>query len=209
MNTTDFLSIFCSYLLGAVPFGLLIGRLKGIDIREHGSGNIGATNVLRVLGKPLGITTFILDALKGFVPSFFFAGLFARLTGAGALAPDVVSVACGAAAILGHNFPVFLNFKGGKGIATSAGVLIGIAWQAALIGVGAWVLVFFTSKYVSLASILAAAAVAAAGWVLYPDRGLVLPIVLTILASLAILRHKANIKRLLNGTENRFGKKKE
>lgn len=209
MNTTDFLAIFCSYLLGAVPFGLLIGRLKGIDIREHGSGNIGATNVLRVLGKPLGITTFILDALKGFVPSFFFAGLFARLAGTGALAPDVVSVACGAAAILGHNFPVFLKFKGGKGIATSAGVLIGIAWQAALIGVGAWVLVFFTSKYVSLASILAAAAVAAAGWILYPDRGLVLPIVLTILASLAILRHKANIKRLLNGTENRFGKKKE
>lgn len=202
MTPPDLITLAAAYLLGAVPFGLLIGRLKGIDIRQHGSGNIGATNVLRVLGKPLGITTFVLDALKGFVPSFFFPAWFGA-----AMEPGVISVLCGAAAILGHNFPVFLGFKGGKGIATSAGVLIGIAPLAALAGVIAWVAVFFTSRYVSLASILAAAAVIAAGWWFYRDGHLILPVVLTVLGLLAILRHKANIQRLLNGTENRFVKK--
>jgi len=203
MNASDIIPILAAYLLGAVPFGLLIGKIKGIDIRQHGSGNIGATNVLRVLGKPLGITTFVLDALKGFVPSFFFARLFPTT-----LDPQVVSVLCGAAAILGHNFPVFLGFKGGKGIATSAGVLIGIAPLAALIGVGVWALVFFTSRYVSLASIIAAIGVIAAGWWFYRDGHILLPVVLTVLGLLAILRHKANIVRLINGTENRFVKKK-
>jgi glycerol-3-phosphate acyltransferase PlsY len=204
MNAADLLSLAASYLLGAVPFGLLMGRLRGIDIRQHGSGNIGATNVLRVLGKPLGITTFIFDALKGFVPCFFFPGWFDPAIMSD---PTVHAVSCGAAAILGHNFPVFLGFKGGKGVATSAGVLIGAAWQAALIGLGAWALVFFTTRYVSLASLLAAATVAVAGWLLYPDRHPALPIVLTILALLIILRHRANIGRLLAGTENRFVKK--
>jgi acyl phosphate:glycerol-3-phosphate acyltransferase len=202
MPLSDIIPILAAYLLGAVPFGLLIGKIKGIDIRQHGSGNIGATNVLRVLGKPLGITTFVLDAFKGFVPSFFFARLFPT-----SLDPQVVSVICGAAAILGHNFPVFLGFKGGKGIATSAGVLIGIAPLAALVGVGVWALVFFTSRYVSLASIAAAGGVIAAGWWFYRDGHILLPIVLTVLGLLAILRHKANIVRLMNGTENRFVRK--
>jgi len=208
MSGSDFLAIAAAYLLGAVPFGLLIGKLKNIDIREHGSGNIGATNVLRVLGKPLGITTFILDALKGFVPSFFFPGIAEQIS-PGVMNDQVLSVLCGAFAIIGHNFPVFLRFKGGKGIATSAGVLIGISPWAALSGVCAWVVIFFTTRYVSLASIIAAAAVIAAGWILHRDGSLVLPIVLTILGLLAILRHKANIIRLLNGTENRFVKKKQ
>lgn len=204
MTTESLLAIAAAYLVGAVPFGLLIGKLKGIDIRQHGSGNIGATNVLRVLGKPLGITTFILDALKGFLPSFFFPGLLAGVAG-----DPVLSVLCGAAAIIGHNFPVFLKFKGGKGVATSAGVLIGIAPQAALVAVLVWAAVFFTSRYVSLASIVAAGAVIAAGWWFYRDGHLILPVVLTVLGLLAILRHKANIARLLNGTENRFGRKTE
>jgi glycerol-3-phosphate acyltransferase PlsY len=204
MTITDSIPILAAYLLGAVPFGLLIGKMKGIDIRQHGSGNIGATNVLRVLGKPLGITTFVLDALKGFIPSFFFARLFES-----GMDPNVVSVLCGAAAIIGHNFPVFLGFKGGKGIATSAGVLIGIAPLAALAGVITWVAVFFTSRYVSLASIIAAAAVIASGWWFYRGGHILLPIVLTVLGALAILRHKANIVRLMNGTENRFVKKKK
>jgi len=207
MSGSDVLAIVAAYLLGAVPFGLLIGKLKGIDIREHGSGNIGATNVLRVLGKPLGITTFILDALKGFIPSFFFP-VIAEQISPGAMIDQVLSVLCGAFAIIGHNFPVFLRFKGGKGIATSAGVLIGIAPLAALSGVCVWVVIFFTTRYVSLASIISAVAVIAAGWILHRDGSLVLPIVLTILGLLAILRHKANIVRLLNGTENRFVKKK-
>lgn len=198
----DIIGIAAAYLLGAVPFGLLIGKLKGIDIRQHGSGNIGATNVLRVLGKPLGITTFILDALKGFVPSFVFPLLVQ-----GALDPGVLSVLGGAAAILGHNFPVFLGFKGGKGVATSAGVLIGIAPLAALIGLGAWAVLFFSFRYVSLASILAAAVVGIGGWWIYPGNRL-LPAVLSVLSTLVILRHRANITRLLNGTESRFVKKK-
>lgn len=203
MNMNDLLAVASAYFLGAVPFGLLMGRLKGIDIRQHGSGNIGATNVLRVLGKPMGITTFALDALKGFLPAFFFPGLFGVYADL-----EIMSVACGAAAILGHNFPVFLGFKGGKGVATSAGVLVGIAPQAALVGLGVWIFFFFTLRYVSLASILAAAAVAGSGWWLYRDSHVVLPSVLTALGLLAILRHKTNIRRLLDGTENRFERKK-
>lgn len=203
MNLPDILSISAAYLLGAIPFGLLIARAKGIDIRKHGSGNIGATNVLRVLGKPFGITTFALDAIKGFVPAFFFPSWFN-----GTIDHQILSVLCGAAAIIGHNFPVFLGFKGGKGVATSAGVLVGIAWQAALISVTVWAAVFFVTKYVSLASILGAATVAVSGWILYRDDHIVLPSVLTALALMVILRHKANIYRLLNGTENRFVKKK-
>lgn len=207
MTLSDMLAVFFAYLLGAVPFGLLMGKLKGIDIREHGSGNIGATNVLRVLGKPLGITTFVLDALKGFIPSFFFPAAAEHL-GPGAMDEQVLAVLCGAFAILGHNFPVFLKFKGGKGIATSAGVLIGIAPLAALAGVITWAVVFFISRYVSLASIIAAIGVITAGWILYGEGNLVLPIVLTILGLLAILRHKSNITRLMNGTESRFARKK-
>ncbi|HMO51388.1 MAG TPA: glycerol-3-phosphate 1-O-acyltransferase PlsY [Kiritimatiellia bacterium] len=206
MNAIDGVVLAAAYVLGAVPFGLLIGKARGIDIRRHGSGNIGATNVLRVLGKPLGILTFILDALKGFVPAFFFVGL-AGTFGLPALEPVVLSVLCGAAAILGHNFPVFLGFRGGKGIATSAGVLIGIAPAAALTGVVAWVVVFFTLRYVSLASIIAAGAVAASGWWWYRDGTPVLPVVLTVLGGLAIVRHQENIKRLLAGTESRFKRK--
>jgi glycerol-3-phosphate acyltransferase PlsY len=165
MTTPDYIALAAAYLLGAVPFGLLMGKLKGIDIRQHGSGNIGATNVLRVLGKPLGITTFVLDAIKGFVPAFFFHTWFGAT-----MDREILSVLCGAAAILGHNFPVFLGFKGGKGIATSAGVLIGIAPLAALAGVITWAVVFFASRYVSLASIVAAVAVIAAGWLVFLCR---------------------------------------
>ena len=208
MNISDAGAILAAYLLGAIPFGLLMGKLKGIDIRQHGSGNIGATNVLRVLGKPLGITTFVCDALKGFVPAFFFPALAHQLSG-GSMDRQVLSVLCGAAAIIGHNFPVFLVFKGGKGIATSAGVLIGIAWQAALAGVAIWAVVFFTLRYVSLASIAGAMAVIASGWWFYRDGNIILPIVLTVLGLLAILRHQSNIVRLMNGTESRFERKKK
>ncbi|MCB1068708.1 MAG: glycerol-3-phosphate 1-O-acyltransferase PlsY [Verrucomicrobia bacterium] len=189
-----------SYLLGAIPFGLLIARSRGIDIRQHGSGNIGATNVLRVLGKPLGIFTFILDALKGFGPVF----LAMRLVPGQA---EAAGLTAGIAAILGHSFPIYLGGKGGKGVATSAGVLIGLAWQAALIGVAVWGAVFFLSRYVSLASILAAAAIPAVSWILYYPEKLATPIALTLLGLLIILRHRSNLQRLLKGTENRFVKK--
>ena len=189
-----------AYLIGSIPFGLLLAKTKGLDIREQGSGNIGATNVLRCLGKPLGITCFVLDVLKGFLPAFFFPMV-------GKIGSDFPSIGIlfGAAAILGHNFPVFLKFKGGKGVATSAGVLLGIAPLAVGLGILTWAVVFFSSGYVSLGSIIAAIVVALTGW--FGPYGTVTAIALTLLSALTIWRHRANIQRLLAGTENKFSRK--
>ncbi|MBC8206699.1 MAG: glycerol-3-phosphate 1-O-acyltransferase PlsY [Kiritimatiellales bacterium] len=186
-----------AYLIGSVPFGLLIAKTQGKDIRSIGSGNIGATNVLRCLGKPLGITCFILDVLKGFLPAFLFPMVGSDSAEFGIL--------FGAAAILGHNFPVFLKFKGGKGVATSAGVLLGVAPLAVGLGILCWVIVFLISGYVSLGSILAALIVILTGWT--AGYGLTTAIALTLLGALAIYRHRSNIKRLLDGTENKFERK--
>ena len=197
-----------SYLLGAVPFGLLIARLKGVDIRKVGSGNIGATNVLRAVGKPWGIATFACDALKGFLPAALFP-IVGNHFGADFQSLELWGVVCAVAAILGHNFPIYLGFKGGKGVATSAGALLGLAPLAVVIGLFVWAVFFFTLRYVSLASIVAASSVVVSAWVLYRDRDLLLPVVLTVLGSLVIARHHANIRRLLNGTESRFERKKK
>jgi glycerol-3-phosphate acyltransferase PlsY len=191
-----------SYLLGAVPFGLLIGFSRGIDIRKVGSGNIGATNVMRSVGKPWGIATFIADAIKGFVPAF----LFPRWVQAD---PGLAGVIFGFAAILGHNFPIYLKFKGGKGVATSAGAVLGIAPLAVLIGLVTWAAFFFSTRYVSLASIVTAIVIPAVSWVLYRGGGILLPSALTVLGLLIVIRHRSNIQRLLNGTENRFTRKRE
>lgn len=188
-----------AYVIGSIPFGLLISKAKGVDIRKQGSGNIGATNVLRCLGKPLGITCFVLDALKGFLP----AALFPMI---GKVDPTF-GILFGTAAILGHNFPIFLNFKGGKGVATSAGVLLGVAPLAVVIGLLTWVIVFKTSGYVSLGSIIAALAVIATGWT--AGYGSVIATALTLLGALTIYRHRENIKRLAAGTENKFQRKKK
>ena len=200
-----------SYLLGAIPFGLIVARAKGVDIRKIGSGNIGATNVFRSVGKGLGIFTFICDMLKGSVTAFAFP-LVATLLFA---FPDEqkfpLALVCGCAAIAGHNWPIYLCFKGGKGVATSAGVLLGIAPGCVGIGIAVWIIVFVFSRYVSVASIIAAAAVGGSSWWLYLKDGKLRPVALTVLAALAIWRHKSNIRRLINGTENRFEfrKKKE
>jgi len=189
-----------AYLIGSIPFGLLLAKTRGLDIREQGSGNIGATNVLRCLGKPLGITCFILDVLKGFLPAFFFPML-------GKIGGDFsgIGILFGAMAILGHNFPVFLKFKGGKGVATSAGVLLGIAPLAVGLGILAGALIFFISGYVSLGSILAAVVVALTGW--FGHYGAITAAALTLLSAVTIWRHRANILRLLAGTENKFSRK--
>lgn len=195
-----------SYLIGAIPFALLISRLKGVDIRQVGSGNVGATNVFRSVGKGLGVLTFVCDVLKGFVPAFFFP----LSVGAGVLEnPQNAGLIFGCAAIAGHNWPVYLRFHGGKGVATSAGVLLGVALPAVGIGVVIWIALFAFSRYVSLASIGAAAAIPAAGWWLYGATNPVLPAVLTGLGLLVIWRHRTNIQRLLNGTEHQFKKEKE
>lgn len=195
-----------SYLVGAIPFGLLIGFSRGVDIRTVGSKNIGATNVLRSVGKPWGIATFFLDALKGFLPALIFPMVGNRL-GANFQSLEIAGLAGGVCAILGHNFPIYLGFKGGKGVATSAGAVLGLAPVAILIGLAVWIITFYSTRYVSLASIVGALTAVIAGWVLYRGGGVVLPVAMTILGLLVIARHHANIKRLLNGTESRFVKK--
>ena len=200
---------FCgilAYLLGAIPFGLLIALAKGVDIRAVGSGNIGATNVFRAVGKGWGILAFTCDTLKGFI-SVSVLPLLAKTLWAfdgGAVLPLV----CACLAIAGHNWPVYLRFKGGKGVATSAGALIGLAPMAAGAGLLIWALVFVATRYVSAASITAAITVAGAGWFFCAQTGILLPVVLTALCGLIIGRHKSNIQRLIHGSENRFEFKK-
>lgn len=191
--------LLASYLLGSIPFGLLISKAKGVDIRSKGSGNIGATNVFRTMGKSWGILCFALDFGKGLGASLLLPLLLAQEL---ADSPNTALWA-GTASILGHNFPVWLKFKGGKGIATSGGVLAGAAPWALLAGLGTWILVMLISRTVSLASILAAAAVAISGWVAYSHNP-VLAGILTALGAIAIWRHRSNIQRLLKGEEHRF-----
>ncbi len=190
-----------AYLLGSIPNGYIAGRLKGIDIREHGSRNIGATNVFRLLGKGWGIPVFVADFLKGLA-----AVLVARV-----IAPEAgvsAGIAAGVACILGHNFPVWLGFKGGKGIATSAGVLCALMPVALLVALVFWTAVFFISRYVSLASIAAAATIPVSVWCAQggADR-MPLFVFSLVIAALAIWRHRANIGRLRAGSESRFTKK--
>ena len=196
-----------SYLLGAIPNGFLIARARGIDIRTVGSGNIGATNVYRSVSKSLGILTFVLDAVKGAVPALVFPLLASTL--ANAVTPDWLPLLFGGLAIAGHTWPVYLGFKGGKGVATSAGALIGIAPAAMGIGVACWLVALISTRFMSVASIVAAVAVPAAGWWLYSSRGVALPVALTLLGALIIWRHKGNMKRLMSGTESRFEFKKK
>ncbi|MDP2991508.1 MAG: glycerol-3-phosphate 1-O-acyltransferase PlsY [Kiritimatiellota bacterium] len=203
--TTVMIYIICgvlAYLLGAIPFGLLIARAKGVDIRTVGSGNIGATNVFRALGKGWGILAFACDALKGFIPASVFPFFAKTLWAFDDVA--VLPLVCACLAIAGHNWPVYLRFKGGKGVATSVGALIGLAPVAAGIGLLTWALVFMAKRYVSLASIAAAIMVAGAVWIFYAQTGILLPVVLTVLCALVIWRHKSNIRRLLHGAESRF-----
>ncbi|MFH1477403.1 MAG: glycerol-3-phosphate 1-O-acyltransferase PlsY [Verrucomicrobiota bacterium] len=196
-----------AYLLGAIPFGLLIARAKGVDIRKVGSGNIGATNVFRAVGKGWGILAFICDTLKGFIPVVVFP-LLAKILWA-FHSDAVLPLVCACLAIAGHNWSVYLRFKGGKGVATSVGALIGLAPLAAGIGLLTWVLFFLATRYVSLASIAAAGMVAGAVWIFYVQAGILVPVVLTLLCGLVIWRHKSNIQRLLHGAENRFEFKKK
>lgn len=193
-----------AYLVGAIPFGLLFAKLKGVDIRAVGSRNIGATNVFRCVGKGWGILTFVLDALKGLVPALVFPMLGKSGLPSFQGLENSFGLFCGVAAILGHNFPVYLGFKGGKGVSTSAGVLLGVAPAAVGLGALGWAILLVATRYMSIASMGAAMVVPAAGWWLYREQGIILPIVLTLLGLLVVLRHHGNIRRLLSGTENRF-----
>ena len=205
-----FIVFIISNLLGAIPWGFIIGKSKGIDIREHGSKNIGATNVTRVIGKKWGVLCFAIDFLKGFIPVITVRVLFPAVF---FLTPVEVSTAIILAVlgtVLGHMYPVYLKFKGGKGISTGAGALVAITPYAVICGLAIWVIVFKLSKYVSLASIVAAIAVSILSFIfsyqgVFPIDNILLYFIVFV-SLMAIYKHKANIKRLLNGTENSFKK---
>ncbi len=189
-----------SYLLGSIPTGFLWGKARGIDVRTVGSGNIGATNVMRALGKGPGIAVLVLDALKGFLPVF----LAPRISPA--LDAGTLQIVCCLAVIAGHNWTCWLRFKGGKGIATSAGALLAMLPAALLVALAVWLVIFAAFRYVSLASIAAAIALPIATWFLTRDPKLTA--FTGLLAAVAIYKHRSNIQRLRAGTENHIGAKK-
>lgn len=182
------------YLLGSIPFGLLITRAAGLgDVRKIGSGNIGATNVLRTGNRGLAALTLLLDALKG-TAAVLIAGWWGL----------DYAIAAGLGAFLGHLFPVWLGFKGGKGVATYLGVLIGLAWQGALVFAAVWLAIAFATRYSSLAALVAAVVVPIALYLLGYGQAAVL---FTLLSLIVIIKHRANISRLMAGTESKIGSK--
>jgi glycerol-3-phosphate acyltransferase PlsY len=202
------LTVLLAHLLGSIPTGFLFGKAKGIDIRSQGSGNIGATNVVRILGKGAGTLVLLADAAKGWLAVMVVAKLVsdALHMPSDRLNQQWLAIGAGVAAILGHNYTCWLRFKGGKGIATSAGVLLALVPLPLLIIFVIWLAVFVLTRYVSLASICAAAALPFASWL--TAQGTALVLVTAALAVLAIYKHKANIQRLAQGTEKRLSLKK-
>jgi acyl phosphate:glycerol-3-phosphate acyltransferase len=200
-----------AYLLGSVPFGLIVARLfKGIDIRQHGSKNIGATNVARVCGRPWGVLVFALDFLKGVLPATLWGGSRVFQGWAGDLV-ELAPLLAGLGSILGHVFPAWLGFRGGRGVATAAGVFVVLTPLPAGIALATWALLAVLFRYVSLASVVAAVALLAAQ-LLLDDKALAarLPITIFVAAivTLVILRHVPNLRRLAAGTESKIGAKR-
>ena len=193
----DFFSLLLGYFLGSIPSGWLAGRwLKGIDLRELGSGSTGATNVLRQVGKGPALVVFLIDVGKGAA-----AVLIARALGLG----DWIQVLAGLTALAGHIWPVWLGFKGGKAVATGLGMFLGLAWPVGLASFGVFMAVFSLSRLVSLASVLAAISLPL---LMAADSGSTANLVVALVAMLLVLwRHRSNIQRLLNGTEPKLGQK--
>lgn len=186
------------YLLGSLNFAIIYSKLKGDDIRNHGSGNAGATNVLRTYGKLPAAIVFLLDISKGVIAILLARSVF-----------DGMLYDCSAAlgAVLGHNFPVYYKFAGGKGVSTSLAVLLTLHFPTALVAIAAFIIVVLLTKYVSLSSILAAAAAIIASFIFFKID--VFSVFCSIIGILCIVRHHSNIKRLLNGTENKLGQKRK
>ena len=200
-----------SYLLGAIPFGYLAGRLRGIDILRTGSGNVSATNVVRVLGKRYGYPVFALDVLKGF-GAVKISMLLAPGRPPEWNSPEIFGIVAAICSVLGHVYSPWLKFQGGKGVATSAGALFALTPVATLIGVGVWVIVFWATRYVSLASIAAAVVLP----MLIPLVGShddnsrkLLTYSSVFVAALVIWRHRSNLSRLMRGSEPRFTRKRQ
>jgi len=198
-----------SYLLGSIPFGYLAGRLQGIDIRQAGSCNVGATNVVRVLGKGYGYPVFALDCSKGFA-----AVKISMLMATGRPpewnSPEIFGILAAMCSVLGHLYPPWLKFKGGKGVATSAGALLALTPVATLLGVAIWIIVFWLTRYVSLASLTAAVVLPIVILVVSsPDQNKRKPLVYSsvCVAAVVVWRHRSNLSRLIRGTEPRFTRK--
>jgi acyl phosphate:glycerol-3-phosphate acyltransferase len=191
------LALLASYLVGAIPTSFLVSRLvAGIDLRQHGSGNLGATNLYRVLGWKYAVPVALFDMAKGAVPVLCFAPLVSR--------SELFALACGVAAIVGHVFSVFVRFKGGKGVATAAGVMLGLTPLALGVAAVVWLTLVLLTGYVSLGSIAAAAVFPVAVYLLErPVRAELIWIDVAVAAGVVFL-HRKNIQRLLSGTENRF-----
>lgn len=188
------LALFLSYLVGSIPTGLWLGlRFRGIDIRKEGSGNIGATNTLRVLGKPFGAVALAVDVFKGWLPVVLFSLLNPW---------PFLPICCGLAAILGHTFSLFVRFKGGKGVATSAGAFLGLAPSPMLIAGGVFFIVVAITRMVSLGSICAA--ITAAITVFFFPVTPAVRLVAVLVAVLIVIRHHSNIRRILNKEESRL-----
>ena len=192
-----------AYLLGSIPFGFIAGRIAGVDVRQYGSGNIGATNTLRVLGKKYCYGVFVADVLKGFlaVRIALWLAQFDPSTN------YLIAILAALFVVVGHSFPVWLGFRGGKGVAAAAGACLGLLPVATFIAVIVWIAIFFLFRFVSLASIVAAVALPLSAWLLGNARD---PIVLgfsLLIATLIIFRHRSNIVRLLQGREPRFDRK--
>jgi glycerol-3-phosphate acyltransferase PlsY len=183
-----------AYLLGSIPTGYILGKLSGVDVRQTGSGNVGATNVARAVGKWQGVVTLLADAAKGMIPVAI--GLWLNLQ------PEAIAAIAGAA-FLGHLFPVFLKFRGGKGVATGLGALLVIAPLATFALLGVFVAVVLPTRLVSLSSIIAAAMAPLALWIFFQPPAIVL--LGGFLAAMIVWRHRGNIQRLIAGTEPRFG----
>ena len=198
-----------AYFLGSIPSGYIAGRVAGIDVRTVGSGNIGATNVTRVLGKRFGYPVFALDFGKG-LAAVVAGVMIAKAAHSSAQFVDLCGTGAAIFSVLGHSYSIWLGFKGGKGVATSLGGLFGLNWIAATIVCGVWILVFQMTRYVSLSSIIAVIALPVTVAIMLFLKQLPTPILLYFalcLAVIVVLRHRSNLIRLLNGTEPRFARK--
>jgi glycerol-3-phosphate acyltransferase PlsY len=197
---TVVLLVLAAYLMGSIPTSYLVGRLNGIDLRKHGSGNLGGTNAYRVMGAAAGVPVVLVDVCKGFVPAQFFPAW-------DGVALGDLALLYGLAAIAGHVWSVFMGFRGGKGVATGAGVLVALAPTSALIGLLVWIGVVLITRYVSVASISAATLVPLTALLTDEARSTVL-----FCAAIAILvwwTHRENLSRLARGQENRFGRNRQ
>ena len=201
--------LFWSYLIGSIPNGYMIGKFNGLDIRRHGSKNIGATNVRRIVGRPWGIACFILDFLKGLIPVMVIGHV---IGGSWAIGAGYGGLIAAIGAVLGHVFPIWLMFRGGKGVATSLGVVCGLAPLSFVVGILFWLLSYYIiyRGVVSFASMLAVLMMAVSALVfkltVFDDISWVTIFLLFFLAIIVIVRHRENIKRILEGTENSFVK---